>query len=208
MHERGLVVSSLGNVSMRHGDGLLITPTRWAYSEIDISDLVLLGPDGDVRGEGVPSTDWRMHRAVYDARPDVQAIVHTHSVWATAWAWTERPLTLPTEERRYLDLGEIPVTRWAPAGTAELAEHVVEGLGQHGAVLIACHGVLAVGDDPLKALELCEVVEREAHLETLVRLLHPNGEGSPPHPSPSRSGRSAFSLGSGPADPPPKVTGR
>ena len=178
MHERGLVVSSLGNVSIRHGDGLLITPTRWAYSEIDMSDLVQLGPHGDVRGEGMPSTDWRMHRAVYDARPDVQAIVHTHSVWATAWAWTERPLRLATEERRYLDLGEIGVTRWAPAGTAELAERVAEGLGEHRAVLIARHGVLAVGDDPVAALELCEVIEREAQLETLVRLLGPTGRPS------------------------------
>ena len=119
MHERGLVIPSLGNVSIRHEDGLLITPTRWAYSGFGTPDLVQMGPDGDVPGDGVPSTDWRMHRAVYDARPDVQAIAHTHSVWATAWAWTEQPLALPTEERRYLDVAEIPVTRYAPAGTAE-----------------------------------------------------------------------------------------
>jgi ribulose-5-phosphate 4-epimerase/fuculose-1-phosphate aldolase len=56
---------------------------------------------------------------------------------------------------------------------------VVEGLGERRAILIARHGVLAVGDDPMAALELCQVIEREAHLETLVRVLHHIGEGSP-----------------------------
>src|SRR4051812_10815118 len=99
MRERGLVVSSLGNVSVRQGDGMLITPTRWTYAELDVDDLVLMESGHAVRG-GVPSSDWRMHHAVYEARPDVQAIVHTHSVWATALAWVGQPLTLASEERR------------------------------------------------------------------------------------------------------------
>jgi L-fuculose-phosphate aldolase len=174
MHEKGLVVSSLGNVSVRHHDGLIITPTRWPYPMLHVKDLVAVGPDGACRGgTREPSSDWMVHRDVYEARPDVQAIVHTHSVWATAWGWRGEPLTLPTEERRYLDLGEIAVTEPAPAGTPELAESVVRGLGTGGAVLVAQHGVLAVGEDPMGALETCEVVEREAHLETLVRLVHP-----------------------------------
>lgn len=174
MYDRRLVVSTLGNVSARHDDGLIITPTRWPYSMLHVHDLVAIGPDGTRRaGTREPSNEWRVHHAIYRARPDVGAIVHTHSVWATAWSWSNSPLTLTTEERRYLALGEIRVADYADAGSQALAENVVEGLGGGRAVLMARHGVLAIGDHPMAALESAEVVEREAQLETIVTMLRP-----------------------------------
>lgn len=170
MHEKGLVVSSLGNVSARLDDGLIITPTRWPYHMLLVPDLVALGPNGTLRaGTRQPSSDWRIHQAIYEARPDIDAIVHSHSVWATAWSWRGEAMRLPTEERRYVSLGVVDVAEHADAGSVELANHVVGALAGSRAVLMARHGVLAVADNPMAALEICEVVEREAQLETLVQ---------------------------------------
>ncbi|MCW3041422.1 MAG: class aldolase/adducin family protein, partial [Solirubrobacterales bacterium] len=116
MRERGLVVGTIGNVSARDGaDALRITPTRTDYRGLRARELVRVGVrDGVVRTSGAwrrtaaaPSQELPLHLAVYRARPDVGAIVHTHSPHATAWSFHGGPLAPRTEDMDYYAVGEV-----------------------------------------------------------------------------------------------------
>jgi L-fuculose-phosphate aldolase len=168
---RGLVTSTVGNLSARRGSGMLITPTRRDYADLTPRQLVALGLDGTLRGRGQPSREWRLHAAIYRARPDVRAIVHTHSPYATARSFERVPLIVHTEERDYIGLDRIEVAPWRPAGSEELARLVTRALDGRPAVLLARHGVLAVGSTPRDALEMCCAVEHQALIERDVRRL-------------------------------------
>ena len=166
----GLVAGSSGNVSAREAEGILITPARLAYERMREDDLVALGPGGEVaENGGEPSSEWRVHVAIYAARPDAGALVHTHSVHATAWSFLGEPLDTGTEELEATAGGAVLTGAFAPTGTAELAEATVEALGDRGAVLMARHGVVGLGATAAEALATCIVVERQAQLALLLR---------------------------------------
>jgi ribulose-5-phosphate 4-epimerase/fuculose-1-phosphate aldolase len=168
--ERNLVLGSVGNVSARVPGGFLITPTRLPYSKMRPEDLVGIDLDGATIGSGMgPSLEWRLHCAIYNARADVSAIVHTHSIHATAWSFLSEPLEPRLEESLYYDIGTIRTSPRAPAGSHELGEGAIRALGQSRAALLRNHGVLAVGETLDQALVLAEVVEREAHVAWLLR---------------------------------------
>jgi L-fuculose-phosphate aldolase len=115
-------------------------------------DLVALDLDGAApAGPRAPSSEWRVHAAIYRARPDVRAIVHTHSPEATAWAHRAEPL----DDR-------VRTAAWAETGTVQLGVNAVEALGDRDAVLLARHGVVGVGASLADALAVCEEVERLA----------------------------------------------
>jgi L-fuculose-phosphate aldolase len=170
MHEAGLVVGTVGNVSARAGgDRFLITPSRAPYARMRGRALVLLDGDGrPLTGGGTPSREWRLHAEVYRRRPDVGAVVHTHSAAATAWTFGGEPLALATEEVGYFDLGTVALAPFAPAATAQLAQGATDALGAGRAVLLERHGVVAVGATPDEALTICAVVERQALVALLV----------------------------------------
>jgi L-fuculose-phosphate aldolase len=150
--DRGLVTGTQGNVSAREGEGFLITPTALPYDVMEPGDLVLLGLDGSARRGGrEPSTEWRVHAAIYRVRGDVRAIVHTHSPAATAWAHRPEPL----DDR-------VRTAAWAETGTQALGANAVEALGDRDAVLLARHGVVGVGASLDAALAVCDEVERLA----------------------------------------------
>jgi L-fuculose-phosphate aldolase len=173
----GLVSGTSGNVSARDGDNVVITPARLAYEEMTEEDLVLLAPGGERvegdRGAGAgarePSSERRVHLAIYRARPDAGAIVHTHSVHATAWSFLDEPLDTGTEELEASVGGAVATSRFEPTGTEEIAAAAVEALGDRSAVLLGRHGVVAVAETPAAALAKCVVVERQAQLAWLLR---------------------------------------
>ncbi len=147
----GLVTGTAGNVSARAGELILITASALPYEEMTVDDLVTLGPDGAVvAGEREPSSEWRVHVAVYAARPDARALVHTHSEHATAWSEAGEPL------------GPWLTAPYFPSGSDEIATATVAALGDRDAVLLGRHGVLAVGETPASALEVCVAVEEVA----------------------------------------------
>ena len=137
----GLVDGTSGNVSARVGELLRITPSALPYAEME---------DADLEGEREPSSEWRVHAAVYAARLDAGALVHTHSEYATAWSERGEPL------------GEWLTAPFAPSGSDEIARTAVAALGDRSAVLLGSHGVLALGDTPAAALAVCVEVERAA----------------------------------------------
>jgi L-fuculose-phosphate aldolase len=152
----GLVTGTAGNVSAREGELVRITPSALPYAQMTVEDLVTLGPDGAVvAGEREPSSEWRVHVAVYAARPDAGALVHTHSEHASAWSELDEPL--------FLAPGQAVLTApYAASGSDEIATTAVAALGDREAVLLERHGVLALGETPARALDVCVEVERAA----------------------------------------------
>ena len=167
--ERGYVTGTAGNVSARLGtsDRLVITPSDANYASLKPEDLSLCSARCEhLAGENRPSIELPLHAALYCARPDVGAIIHTHSVHATTVATLSRdiPLMLP-EAVRAIGSDSIPCATFAPEGSPELTENVVAALRSEGkALLMAEHGVLAVGSDMKEAFAICELIEEAARL--------------------------------------------
>jgi L-ribulose-5-phosphate 4-epimerase len=166
----GLVAGTSGNVSARDGDRVLITPSGLPYGEMEEDDVVTLSLEGAVLdGTREPSSERRVHLAVYAARPDAGAVVHSHSVHATAWSFLGEPLDTGTEELEAAAGGAVLTAPHAPTGSGEIATAAVEGLGDRRAVLLGRHGVVGAGPTPAAALTTCVVVERQAELAWLLR---------------------------------------
>src|SRR5687768_9064916 len=170
MHRLGLVVGTAGNVSARDVDVVHITPRGLPYVEMTEEDLVTLSPAGEITaGEREPSSEFRLHLAIYSARPDVAAIVHTHSVQATAWSCLDEPLDTHVKEFEQAVGGELRTAADAPPGTDEIARAAVAALAHRNAALLFRHGVLALGESPARALVVAQVVERHAQMAWLLR---------------------------------------
>lgn len=155
----GINQGTSGNVSSRWRDGLLITPSGMNYEDMQPDDIVFLGLDGTVRGRCEPSSEWRFHRDILVARPEVGAVIHTHSVHATAIAICRK--TLPAAHYMIGFVGG-PTVRCAPYatyGSQELSDHAVKALRGRNACLLANHGVIAVGPTIDKALFVAHEVE-------------------------------------------------
>lgn len=170
MHGLGLVAATQGNVSARDGEHIVITPSGVAYGEMSEADLVKVSLDGEVvAGEREPSSERRLHLAVYAARPEVAAIVHTHSVHATAWSFLGEPLEAGEEDLAAACGGPVRTTAPAPSGSEQIARAAVEALAGRRAALLAGHGVVALGPSPAAALDVCAVVEHQARVAWLLR---------------------------------------
>ncbi len=158
----GLVPNKSGNVSGRTSDGFLITPAGVPYADLVPRHLVALRLAGEPDPAGArPSSEWRMHAAVYVARPEVRAIVHTHSPQATALACAGRGIP-PFHYMIALAGGDIRCMPYATFGTAGLAAAAVRGLEGRRATLLSNHGVLAVGDSLRAAYAVAIEVENLA----------------------------------------------
>ena len=156
----GLSPQQSGNVSLRMGEGMLITPTGMSYEDLLPDDIVYVSLDGDVPpGQRLPSSEWHMHAAIYAARSDAQAIVHAHSDYAVSLAVMER--SIPSFHYMVALLGgrDIRCAPYATFGTPELAAHAVVALEDRKACLLAHHGQIALGDDLAEALKLAHEVE-------------------------------------------------
>lgn len=156
-----LVEGTSGNLSARDPGGgtVAITPSSVEYRRIHPADVLLVDAHGNLE-EGLhePSSELSMHLAVYRRRPDVGAIVHTHSRWATTWAVLGQEI--PAVHYVIASIGyRVRVAPYATFGTEELARNVVATLAADNAVLLASHGVLAVGADLRAAFENAVRVE-------------------------------------------------
>jgi L-fuculose-phosphate aldolase len=169
LRDRGLAVGTSGNVGARLEDGrIAITPSTMDYDELTPEDVVIVEADGSQsEGRRAPSSELPLHLAIFAARPDVAAIVHTHSPFATAFSVARRevpavhyvlaPLVAPGHDR-------LRVAPYATFGTDDLAGHVASTLADDNACLVANHGAVAVGGSLVGALARAERVEELAML--------------------------------------------
>lgn len=169
----GLNRGSTGNVSVRWADdgrsGMLITPTGMGAEELRPEDMVWVGEGGVVQGPWQPSSEWHFHRAAYLARPDLNAVVHMHSVNATALASLER--RLPPFHYMVAVAGgdDVPLVPYSTFGSTALSEGVAAGLAQRDACLLAHHGLVAAGPSLARAMKVA--VEIESLCETYLKAL-------------------------------------
>ena len=168
----GLVSGSSGNVSRRittaDGDLFALTATSVPYSRFTIDDVVVVDGEIDaVFGEGIPSSESLAHMAIYQARPDVGAVIHSHSVYASAFAVAGLPIPCVLDEQVVLLGGAIQVAEYAASASDALAANAAAALGDRAAVLLRHHGVIAVGRDLEQAVAVADLVERVAKIRLL-----------------------------------------
>ena len=159
LEARGLNRGTSGNVGVRCGDGLLVTPSGVPARALTQEAMVLLAANGDVIGGGRPSSEWRFHRDILASRPDLNAVVHVHSPFATTLACLG--LEVPPFHYMIAAAGG-PTIRCAPYalfGTQELSDHALAALQERRACLLANHGMIAAGRDLDQAVALCVEVE-------------------------------------------------
>ncbi len=172
--EKGLVVGTAGNISQRlkqdsSPDLIVITPTSRYYDTLSVGDILVVDFSGAVvDGDLKPSSEVRLHIAIYQARQDVNAVIHTHSTYASAASSAELEIPVILEEEAISLGGTIRTAEYARTGTPELAENAVEALEDRNAVLLAHHGVVGVGATIRQALDACEMVEKAAQMYFLI----------------------------------------
>lgn len=168
MYHEGLVAATSGNISCydRASGKVAITPSSIAYDDLTAESITVIDMNGNVvEGPYAPSSEWQMHLRVYEKMDDVNAVVHTHSTFATAFAVIREPVDkILIEMDAYLG-GAIPLAGFAEPGSIELGDAVVEGL-QHNrtSCLLSNHGALAVGEDLEDAYTKAVYVEDAAKI--------------------------------------------
>jgi L-fuculose-phosphate aldolase len=175
MNALGINQGTSGNISIRHGDGLLITPTSTPYEAMRPEQIVHMGLDGSHDPAQRPSSEWRFHRDIFKARPDVEAVVHAHPTYCTALAILG--LEIPPVHYMIACAGgdTIRCAPYATFGTQELSDHALRALEGRLACLLAHHGMIAVGPSLAKAMWLA------VEVETLARQYHASLQiGKPP----------------------------
>ncbi|MFK0733325.1 MAG: class II aldolase/adducin family protein [Gloeotrichia echinulata HAB0833] len=172
----GMNRGSTGNASVRlsYGtrEGMLITPTGMDSDDLRVQDLVWLGFDGTLRGDWQPSSEWHFHRAIYLARTDLNAIVHTHSVNATALACLDRGLPAFHYMVAIAGGADVPCVGYHTFGSEALSQAVAEALRDRQACLMAHHGLVAASESMARAMKIA--VEIESLCETYLKALAMN----------------------------------
>ncbi len=164
LYERGLVSAFSGNVSVRVGSAVVITPSGLHRARLGSGDVVVIGLDGRrIWGSRRPSSEWRMHTAIYRVRSDVGAVVHAHPVNLVSLTMRGRELRGPLELDVFFG-GRLPLVEELPPGSGELASRVAEELGSGRAVILRSHGAVTVGRDVWEAEGLMEALEEAARM--------------------------------------------
>ncbi|MCV2865094.1 class II aldolase/adducin family protein [Albidovulum sediminicola] len=163
--DSGLNRGASGNISVRDGEHMLITPSGVPPRDIlpnDIARMPLAG-DGEWEGPLAPSVEWRFHRDILNARPEMNAVVHTHAQWCTALAVARK--SIPAVHYMIAAFGgsEIRCSDYATYGTPELSAAVLAALKNRAGCLMANHGMVVGGENLTKALWLANELEALAH---------------------------------------------
>ncbi|HEX6312750.1 MAG TPA: class II aldolase/adducin family protein [Acidimicrobiia bacterium] len=166
MLRTGLVEGTAGNLGARLPDGnAVLTPSSVDYTEMTLDDLVVTDLDGNVlEGERGPTTEKALHLSALRLHDDIDATMHCHARFATMFAITRQPIPAVIEEVDVYVGGDIEVAEYRTTGTDELAEEIAKRVGDRAAVLMANHGLFAVGKNPKDVLHIAALVERTAEI--------------------------------------------
>ncbi|TNV18867.1 L-fuculose-phosphate aldolase [Buttiauxella sp. B2] len=164
MTRLGLNQGTAGNVSVRYQGGMLITPTGTPYDRLTESNIVFVDSDGQFEAGKIPSSEWRFHLAVYQARPDANAVVHNHAVHCTALSILNRPIPAIHYMIAVAGGNSVPCAPYATFGTQKLSEYVYQAMKDRKATLLQHHGLIACEENLQKALWLAHEVEVLARL--------------------------------------------
>src|ERR1700723_2777754 len=166
MNSLGINQGTSGNISLRHGEGMLITPTSTPYDAMQPAQIVFMKLDGAPAAGQRPSSEWRFHRDILKARPEVNAVVHAHPPFSTVLSIMG--MEIPRVHYMIACAGgdTIRCAPYATFGTEELSRHAVTALQDRSACLLAHHGMIVTGPSLAKAMWLA------VEVETLARQYH------------------------------------
>ncbi|MEC9489173.1 MAG: class II aldolase/adducin family protein [Halanaerobium sp.] len=173
MLSSSLTVGTWGNISLRLSAGqMAITPSGMNYDRLKHGDIVIMDLAGNVADSSrKPSTEHPLHRMIYSAREDIKAIVHTHSVYATAMAVARIGIPGCVEDLVQIAGGDVRVADYALHGTEELGQNVIKAMEGRNCTLLANHGVVGAGRNLEEALRVCQVVEKAARIVVAAKSL-------------------------------------
>lgn len=172
LYDKGLVSGKAGNVSVKLKDDVVaITPTLKSLGNLNEEDIVLVDMDGNVLTNGMPSSEVNMHLAIYKKRSDVRAIVHTHSPYATGFAYTDKRI------KRFEGFGAIKnpflsFIDYEKPGSSELANKASEAIENEDVLILKRHGILCVSDSLEEAAVLASFVEETAKTQFISYMLN------------------------------------
>ena len=166
MLRTNLVEGTAGNLGARLPDGnAVLTPSSLDYMEMTLDDLVVTDLDGNVlEGERGPTTEKALHLSALRMHDDIDATMHCHAKFATMFAVTRQPIPAVIEEVVVFIGGDVDVADYRTTGTDELADEVAKRVENRAAVLMANHGIFAVGKTPKDVLHIASLVERTAEI--------------------------------------------
>ena len=159
MNANGLNQGTSGNISLRQPGGMLISPSGIAYDQLSPEDIVFVSDQGDYAADQIPSSEWRFHLASLRARPDANAVVHNHALFATTIAILNKPIPAIHYMVAAGGGNDIPVVDYATYGTPELSDLVEAGLQARKAILLRHHGMITTGPTLASAMWLAVEVE-------------------------------------------------
>jgi L-fuculose-phosphate aldolase len=180
LETKGLIAAMDGNVSVRVGEErILVTPSGRAKGDLVALDLLLLDLEGEIlAGHGRPSSEIRMHLAVYSKRPDVQAVVHAHPPMLTAFTIAGIPFLAEALPEVWMSIGPVPTAPYATPSTEEVPRSIAPFIETHRAILMERHGSLTFGRTLKEACLRLEKLEHAARTLFFAQLLK-NGPPSP-----------------------------
>ncbi len=164
MNASGINQGTAGNISLRNPAGFLITPTSLPYDQMEPEDIVQMSFDGTYEGRRRPSSEWRFHRDIQQARQDINVVLHCHSVYATTLAVHHK--TIPSFHYMTGVAGgtTIRCATYATFGTQALSDNAIEALRDRLACLLGQHGQISLGKTLASALAMAIEVETIARL--------------------------------------------
>ena len=159
LEERGLNRGTSGNASVRQKNNFLVTPSGIAVKDMTTSQMVEMDMQGAVIRTGKPSSEWRFHRDIYLARPEVNAVIHTHSMFATTLACLQKEIPPFHYMIAIAGGSNIRCSKYQLFGTQALSNAAILALKDRRACLLAKHGMIAIGRDLAQAMEIAFEVE-------------------------------------------------
>ncbi len=172
MYQFRYIVAGDGNISIRLGDNIVITPRGACKGLLSADELSLISLSGKViRGRAEPSSEKEMHLTVYNLRPDINAVVHGHPLFATSFASAGLSLKDSVLPEIILTLGKIPLADYGTPGTAEVGNSISDLIRESDAILLENHGVLAIGHSIETAYFNLERVEHYAQIAFQAKML-------------------------------------
>lgn len=166
MVKQKMIAGSWGNLSIKiNADCYAITPSGRSYDSLAVNDIQIIDTYGNkLKGTLIPSSETPLHLKIYQSIPSACAIVHTHSVYASACAAMRKPIPAIIEDLVQIVGGEVSVAEYALPGTPALAANAVNALADKKAALLANHGVVCWGKTISEALMIAEIVEKSAQI--------------------------------------------
>lgn len=177
LYEKGFSPGFSGNISVKHGDKIFITPSGFNLGDVGENDVVEIDFNGNAVGQNLkPSSERFMHIEIYKRRPDVSSIIHCHAPKSSAFAVAGIPLSAPILAENVFTIGPVPIVEYSLPSTTELAIKTADCFLSHDAVLMANHGVTVVGKNIEEAYYKTETLEYYADVFLLSKILGRSNE--------------------------------